>query len=177
MQCSRCRIDKPNTDFYTHCETGKPMRYCKVCLKEYNKERRDSEKTKQYNQAYYKKIKKLKIANPSQEDIDIKKRKHARAVKRYNKRNLAKICYRNQEYYRKNRDKILEKQKEYYAENRERMLERQRMYYEENKEKILDKHRDYQKEYQRMYRRLPVEKINLAKRADKKAFTESAKGL
>lgn len=51
--CSRCRNIKPDTDFYKHTETGLPMRYCKECLKEYNRERLDKEKAKAYQRNYY----------------------------------------------------------------------------------------------------------------------------
>lgn len=53
MRCSRCKLNKPESEFYTHCETGKPMRYCKKCLKEYNRERLDPEKARDYRRAYY----------------------------------------------------------------------------------------------------------------------------
>ena len=53
MRCSRCKLNKPESEFYTHPETGKPMYYCKECLKKYNKERLDPEKAREYQRAYY----------------------------------------------------------------------------------------------------------------------------
>ena len=55
-KCSKCKQTKPDKDFYKHTETGLPMRYCKVCLKEYNRSRYDKDKVKAYNKKYWREV-------------------------------------------------------------------------------------------------------------------------
>ena len=81
MYCSRCKQDDLTADdFYLHCETGKPMCYCKECLKEYNKENMDLDKVKEYRRNYY--LNHIKPLKTDRSKSAIAYREHTREYQR-----------------------------------------------------------------------------------------------
>jgi hypothetical protein len=68
--CSRCRTTKPITEFHV-CD-GKPHCYCKVCMREYNRERRSKWTPAQW--AKHQKCKERWCANNHERRLELLRR-------------------------------------------------------------------------------------------------------
>jgi hypothetical protein len=116
--CSKCKINKPISDFVKHPQTKDGLQCrCNQCRKI------DREK-------YYEKNK---------ETINKKSKK-------YREENLEKLIEYSKEYYDNNREVLLEKKKEYYKKNSKIIYEKLRDYNKKNKTKVIQYKNIYNKE-------------------------------
>ena len=116
--CTKCKVYKEATEFSKDKKVKDGRRsYCKLCVKEYQKENKD--KLNEYQKEYYK----------SNKD----------KIKEYQKENKDKIKENRKEYYKEYYKKNKENKKEYYKENKDKIKE----YYKENKDKLKERQKEY----------------------------------
>ena len=130
--CSNCEIEKNLESFYPK------VNQCKNCIKEKQKQYRESNK-----KAFLEKAYKYRINN---------KEKIADYKKKYRKSNFKKLTKKNKEYREANKEVLAEKYKKYRESNKEKLAEQKKIYYQENKEKIAN--------YKKKYFKNNKEKIN-----------------
>ncbi len=124
MQCTRCKIDKPDSDF------AKTRKWCIDCKKEYSRKyySENKKKASEYQKKYYIENKEVLDARTKQYVED-----NREAINAYNRKRAA-TPYVNQQKHEYNLD--------YYIKNRERLLEYKKDYRNQikaNKEAHVDK--------------------------------------
>lgn len=153
MICSKCGVDKPESDFRKK-NNGYVLKQCKLCWKEYMGKWYEENKERQ-------KEKRKKYRENNKENIRLKKK----------------------EYHKKNKDKICAKAKKWREENMERASETRKKYYEANKEELLYKQKKYvreninaYKERQKKWRNNNIETIKMEdkKYHDKDSYGDNA---
>ncbi len=144
--CTKCKTEKPLTDFELRKDTNKYRNQCKKCLLEKRKKYRENNKEKiaLRKKIYYEKNKECILLK--QKEV-MKDDEHREYKKKYAK-----------EYYKKNKEPVREKQRLHRIKNIEKYKEREKRntilfkdyikdrskaYYIKNKEKIIEKIKEY----------------------------------
>jgi len=148
--CSKCRIEKPLTDFYFRNKSlGIYRPECIECRKKYleaNKEKI----SEQRKQGRIKNADRIKIQK--KQEYERHKERYSEYGKKRYRENAEEIKAKQREYNEKNKEKILERQKQYYYDNKEERITKQREYYRDHKEE--------RQEYNKKYRQDNIEKLN-----------------
>ena len=103
--CSRCKQEKPLSDFYYRKKRSRYRSACKVCIAAYKK-----------------------ITGPATQKRYYDSAKGKATRKRYYAQNREKIITAQKEYKIKNKDILAKKRKEWYSENRDEILSKRRLW-------------------------------------------------
>jgi len=131
-KCLRCNTVKSITSFNKNKSKKDGLSdWCKLCIKEYNKEYNIKNKDKLA-------VKNKEWRDKNREIIAIKD-------KRRRKRDAKKIAIRRRKYREKNAKWLSDKSKEHYKLHKDRILKSQRAYYKRNSYKIKKVNAKYRK--------------------------------
>jgi hypothetical protein len=142
--CSRCESEKPVSEYYSDKNKKDGLcTMCKPCKKLGNKQSRDNNKEKLFEQKKkYREQNKEAIAEKSKLRYKNNKEKIAEYSKLYRENNKDAIKERNKKYSAENSDKIMAR----YWDNRDTNLENMKNWKKLNRERLSEYQRNYYKE-------------------------------